>query len=128
MKMLFFFDQKKIKSVANYNTLLSKPRHDMSTQDHTSSSYRLLDHEYLRMSDLATTAERKPRKYTSKNGDTRIIKGKPASRGLLPFGESTLWTKVRTGEFPAPVRLSDRITAWKKSDIVAWMKSKEFNQ
>lgn len=100
----------------------------MSIQDHSPQSHHLLNHEYLRMSDLATTAERKPRSYTSKNGDTRIIKGKPAKRGLLPFGESTLWTKVRSGDFPAPVKLSDRITAWKKSDIVAWMKSKEFNQ
>lgn len=96
--------------------------HQSNTHSH------LLKHEYLRMSDLATTAERKTRQYTTKDGTQRIIKGQPAKRGLLPFGESTLWTKTRKGEFPAPVKLSDRITAWKTIEVLEWMKSKEITR
>lgn len=31
----------------------------------------------------------------------------------LPFSSSTLWRKVRDGTFPAPEKLSTRVTAWK---------------
>ncbi|MEG2269142.1 MAG: AlpA family phage regulatory protein [Acinetobacter sp.] len=79
---------------------------------------------YYRMADLATTAERKPRTYTNKSGVTRTIKGRPARQGLLPMGESTIWDKVRSGDFPGPVKLSERITAWCTEDIEAWMASK----
>lgn len=41
--------------------------------------------------------------------------------GLLPFGNSTLWRKVRAKEFPAPVRLSERVTAWRLGDVRAWL-------
>lgn len=40
---------------------------------------------------------------------------------LLPFSQSTLWRKVKDGTFPAPVKLSLRITAWRVSDIEQWM-------
>mgnify|MGYP000856689175 FL=1 len=77
-----------------------------------------------RMSHLATTASRKERKYTAKDGTTRIIKARPERQGLLPMGETTIWDKVRTGEFPAPIKLTERITAWRIEDIEAWMASK----
>jgi predicted DNA-binding transcriptional regulator AlpA len=40
---------------------------------------------------------------------------------ILPFSSATLWRKVKDGSFPAPVKLSERITAWKVEDIRAWM-------
>ena len=79
---------------------------------------------FYRMSHLATTASRKERKYTAKDGTTRIIKARPERQGLLPMGETTIWDKVRTGEFPAPIKLTERITAWRIEDIEAWMASK----
>ena len=79
---------------------------------------------FYRMAQLATTAARKERKYTAKDGTTRIIKARPPRQGLLPMGETTIWDKVRSGEFPAPVKLSVRITAWRIEDIEAWMTSK----
>lgn len=82
---------------------------------------------FYRMSHLATTAprkERKERKYTAKDGTTRIINARPERQGLLPMGETTIWDKVRTGEFPAPVKLTERITAWRIEDVEAWMASK----
>ena len=80
---------------------------------------------FYRMSQLATTAARKERKYTTKDGTTRIIKARPERQGVLPMGETTIWDKVRAGEFPAPIKLTERITAWRIEDIEAWMASKE---
>lgn len=43
---------------------------------------------------------------------------------ILPFSPATLWRKVKNGSFPRPVKLSDRITAWKVEDIRCWMNSR----
>lgn len=43
---------------------------------------------------------------------------------LVPFSSSTLWRKVRLGEFPAPVKLSERITAWRVEDVRAWLQAR----
>ncbi|WP_299793815.1 AlpA family phage regulatory protein [Ramlibacter sp.] len=40
----------------------------------------------------------------------------------VPFSAPTLWRKVKAGSFPAPVKLSDRVTAWKVGDVRAWLK------
>ncbi len=45
----------------------------------------------------------------------------PGLRPIIPFSDSTLWRRVRAGTFPAPVKLSDRITAWKAEDIRKWL-------
>jgi predicted DNA-binding transcriptional regulator AlpA len=39
----------------------------------------------------------------------------------LPFSAPTLWRKVRDGSFPKPHKLSTRVTAWKVSQVRAWM-------
>ena len=79
---------------------------------------------FYRMSQLATTAPRKERTFTAKDGTTRIIKARPERQGLLPMGETTIWDKVRAGEFPKPIKLTERVTAWRIEDVEAWMKSK----
>lgn len=40
---------------------------------------------------------------------------KPA--GPIPVSRSTWWAGVRSGRFPAPVKLGPRITAWREADI-----------
>lgn len=37
--------------------------------------------------------------------------------GILPFSASTLWRRVRAGTFPAPVKLSERVTCWRAEAI-----------
>lgn len=39
----------------------------------------------------------------------------------LPFSAPTLWRMVKAGTFPAPVKLSARVTAWKCGDVREWM-------
>ncbi len=44
---------------------------------------------------------------------------------IVPFSSATLWRKVKTGEFPAPVKLSERITAWEVSAVREWLDSRK---
>jgi predicted DNA-binding transcriptional regulator AlpA len=39
----------------------------------------------------------------------------------LPFSAPTLWRMVKAGKFPAPCKLSARVTAWKVSQVREWM-------
>ena len=36
---------------------------------------------------------------------------------VLPFSDATLWRLCAQGKFPRPVKLSERVTAWKVGDI-----------
>lgn len=40
---------------------------------------------------------------------------------FLPFGITTLWAWSRDGRFPAPVKLSPTMTAWRNTDVLAWL-------
>jgi len=48
--------------------------------------------------------------------------GRPGQRtGLIPFSAATLWRKVKAKTFPAPVKLSENIVAWRAEDVREWM-------
>ena len=42
---------------------------------------------------------------------------------LVPFSGPTVWRRVKTGDFPQPVRLEGRITAWRWGDVRAWLEA-----
>lgn len=42
---------------------------------------------------------------------------------FLPFGSSTLWAWSRDGRFPAPIKLSPTMTAWRNADVIEWLES-----
>ena len=46
---------------------------------------------------------------------------RPNTPTPLPFSAPTLWRKVKNSTFPAPVKLSERVTAWNVGDVRAWM-------
>lgn len=46
---------------------------------------------------------------------------RPDNPAPLPFSAPTLWRKVKNCTFPAPHKLSERVTAWKVGEIRAWM-------
>jgi prophage regulatory protein len=46
---------------------------------------------------------------------------RPNAPAPLPFSAPTLWRKTKNGTFPQPVRLSERVTAWKVGDVRAWI-------
>lgn len=37
---------------------------------------------------------------------------------ILPISKSTFLAKVQSGEYPKPVNLGEKTTAWRKSDIM----------
>ena len=42
---------------------------------------------------------------------------------LIPVGKSTWWAGVKTGRFPKPLRLGERCTAWRATDIAALVRN-----
>lgn len=36
---------------------------------------------------------------------------------IIPVSASTWWDGVKSGRFPKPVKLSEKVTAWRKSEI-----------
>ena len=46
---------------------------------------------------------------------------RPGVAALLPFSAPTLWRLSKIGAFPAPVKLSSRVTAWNVGSVRRWM-------
>lgn len=46
---------------------------------------------------------------------------RPNAPAPLPFSAPTLWRKVKAGTFPAPFKLSVRVTAWNVGAVRAWI-------
>ena len=40
---------------------------------------------------------------------------------VLPYSATTIWRKCRSGEFPAPIKISPGITAFRVGDIRQWL-------
>lgn len=53
---------------------------------------------------------------------------RPHTPAPLPFSAPTLWRKVKAGTFPAPIKLSDRVTAWNVGSVRAWIASHSAKQ
>lgn len=63
---------------------------------------------------------RPPRAMLPPGGFVRL----PTILVLVPVGKSSVWEMVRRGDFPAPVRLSKRVTAWRSEDIAKYVASR----
>lgn len=44
---------------------------------------------------------------------------------VVPFSSATLWRGVKSGKFPKPVKLTERVTAWKVGAIREWLSQRE---
>jgi hypothetical protein len=44
-------------------------------------------------------------------------KANPPIPPIIPVCASTWWKKVKSGEYPKPVKLSQNVTAWRVEDI-----------
>lgn len=40
---------------------------------------------------------------------------------FVPISKSTLWRRVQAKTFPAPVKLSPRVTVWRAEDLRHWI-------
>ena len=44
-------------------------------------------------------------------------KSKPPIPPIIPVGKSTWWEGVKTGRFPAPIKIGPNVTAWDAKEI-----------
>ena len=47
------------------------------------------------------------------------LNAQPPIPGLIPVCKSTWYAGIKEGRFPAPVRLGERVVAWRVEDIRA---------
>lgn len=57
-----------------------------------------------------------------------ILIRRPEVETRTGLSRSTLYAWMARGEFPQPVRLGTRLVAWRESDIVAWLESRELRK
>jgi prophage regulatory protein len=49
---------------------------------------------------------------------------KPTVLERSTFSDTTLWRRVRAGDFPAPIRISPGRVAWRESDVNSWIEQR----
>lgn len=42
---------------------------------------------------------------------------------IVPFTSPTLWRRVKSGDFPQPIRLPGRMTCWRWGEVRAWLQA-----
>ena len=52
---------------------------------------------------------------------TGFIRERQLRPHIIPISHSALWAWVKSGKFPAPHSLSPGVTAWRASDVQAWI-------
>ena len=50
---------------------------------------------------------------------------RPAVEGFSSLSRSTIYRGIAEGWFPAPVKVGPRAVAWRGSDLLAWLESRE---
>lgn len=56
-------------------------------------------------------------------GDVNLISANEVLKLTGYKSRTTLWRRVRAGEFPKPLALSPSTTRWRKSDIEEWIEA-----
>lgn len=67
------------------------------------------------------------KQQTQKQGElpaTGYVRESQLIPHIIPFSSSTLWRKVKNQTFPAPRKLSARVTAWPVDSIRDWMQAR----
>ena len=55
------------------------------------------------------------------DAETRALMKEKAVTVWLSADLETLWRRVKAGTFPKPVKLSERVTAWRVEDVRQWL-------
>lgn len=87
--------------------------------------------KYVRIKRLASAPPTPEKIYTVKTGvnagTKRKVNAKPERIGLLPVSEKTIWTWVKQGKFPQPIKMSGNVTVWCMSEVQAWIDAQATN-
>jgi prophage regulatory protein len=54
----------------------------------------------------------------------RIVRERECAE-LTGLSRQRRWLLANTGEFPKPLKLSDRASGWRYSDLEAWLRSRQ---
>lgn len=46
----------------------------------------------------------------------------------IPLSHSTIWREVEAGRFPPPIKLTERATAWRWGDVLAWLEARRSSE
>jgi predicted DNA-binding transcriptional regulator AlpA len=52
---------------------------------------------------------------------TGLLRERQIRPGLNPVAHSTYWQWIKTGKFPAPHKISEKVTVWRAEDVYAWI-------
>lgn len=55
---------------------------------------------------------------------TEVLLRRPEVEARTGIRRSTLYDWIKQGKFPRPVKLGERIVAWRESDINGWLESR----
>lgn len=56
---------------------------------------------------------------------TETLLRRPDVEARTGLSRSTIYDWIKRGDFPQPVKLGTRLVAWRESDIIAWLESRE---
>ncbi|MCF7994704.1 MAG: AlpA family phage regulatory protein [Chromatiaceae bacterium] len=85
-----------------------------------------INERYYRLTDIIgqraiTPEEAEANRKAGKRG--RLPR--PEIRPLIPISASAWWAGVKTGRYPKPVKLGERVTVWRARDIEALLNQRE---
>lgn len=63
-------------------------------------------------------------RLNSTEPEQEIFLRMPAVARQTGLGKSTLYGLISQGQFPSPLRISDRCVAWRQSEVQAWMRAR----
>ena len=63
-------------------------------------------------------------KLKGKDVRDKLIR-RPEVEALTGLSRSTIYEWMKRGDFPQPVKLGVRLVAWRQSDLLAWLESRE---
>jgi prophage regulatory protein len=72
---------------------------------------------------MEVTSMQNSLKADTDSSKKHFIRQKDLLMNVVPFSATTLWRKIKSGEFPAPIKLGPSITAWRGNDIDEWLNS-----
>lgn len=56
---------------------------------------------------------------------TNVLLRLSSVKAACGLSRSELYRRIRSGDFPRPVALGSRAVAWRQSDVVAWIDSRQ---
>ncbi len=56
---------------------------------------------------------------------SEILLRRPEVEVRTGLSRSTVYSWMKRGDFPQPVKLGTRLVAWRESEVTAWLESRE---